>query len=423
MSEIVRPITALLLSTAIVLMGNGLQTVLLPVRAESEAFTALQIGIMGMAYFGGLLAGCFVCPAAVARVGHVRAFTAFTAIATLSPLVHAIHPDPAAWWGLRFLTGVCFAGLIMVIESWLNGAATNKTRGMVLSIYTVINMTVVAAGQLMLILADPRDFQLFSLVAILISLAAVPVALSRAATPHVPRTARLRLGWLYRISPVGMAGCLVTGLANGAFWSMGPVFAARAGLSVTWIAFFMTAAVLGGALFQWPAGTISDRTDRRRVILVMAAVAVVSGILLSVTAGRSAGALLVLAGLYGGATMPIYAVSMAHANDFVEREDVVDVSSGLLLTYAAGAVAGPLIASVAMEALPTGGLFAYTAIVHAGFVGFVALRMRERAAPADEQRDDFVSVPRTTPAVFNLNPRTVPEGNTAESAPVDAPAT
>lgn len=405
MSELLRPITALLLSAAILLMGNGLLTVLVPIRADIDGFGDFNIGIIGAAYYCGLLVGCLLCPRVVASVGHVRSFAAFTAIFTLAPLVQAIFPVSVVWWGLRFLTGICFAGLTMVIESWLNGASSNATRGSVLSIYTVINLTVVAAGQMLISLGNPGDFQLFSLVAVLVSLAAVPVALSRAVAPRPPQIARLRLAWLYRISPVALGGCMVTGLTNGAFWSLGPVFAARAGLSSTSIALFISAGVIGGALIQWPAGYASDRIDRRRVILVGSVLAVAAGLLLFFSFGTPLPTMLLLGFLYGGAAIPIYAVSVAHANDFTDRDDAVDVSSGLLLSYSVGAVVGPLIASAAMSQWGASTLFLYTAVVHVLFTAFVALRIRERVAPPPAEREEFVALPRTSQAVFGLDPR------------------
>lgn len=419
MSRMLRPVLSLLLSAAVLLMGNGLQTILIPVRGGAEGFSALEIGLFGASYYGGLLSGCLLCPQAIARVGHVRSFTAFTAIATLAPLLHAIHPDPVVWSVLRFLTGVCIAGLIMVIESWLNGASTNATRGTILSIYTVINLTVVAAGQMMLGLGDPKSFELFSLVAILTSLAAVPVSLSRSVTPQAPKTARLRLLWLYRVSPVGLAGCFATGLANGAFWSLGPIFASAAALPIASIALFMTAATVGGALLQWPAGYLSDRIDRRRVLLGMAVFAALSAILLASVPSGYPGSILALAALFGSGSIPIYAVSVAHANDFTRREDAVDVSSGLLLSYSIGAVIGPLLASALMAGFGPASLFIYTALMHILFAAFVVFRIRERTAPPPQSRDDFIAVPKTSPAVFNLDPRTEADGARASTRSVE----
>ncbi len=219
MTALLRPVTALLLSTAILLMGNGLNSVLLPIRALGDHFTRLEIGLVGSAYFAGLMLGCLVCPAIVARVGHIRAFAAFTAIVTITPLGHAIASEPAVWWALRALNGFCFAGLFMTIEGWLNAVSSVESRGRVFAAYTMINLTVVTAGMQLMNLGSPMSFELFSLVAMLYSLAAVPIALTRTSAPAPPRRARLRLLWLLGISPAAMLGSLFSGLANAAFWA------------------------------------------------------------------------------------------------------------------------------------------------------------------------------------------------------------
>ncbi len=181
MIAIVTPILALLLSVSLLLMGNGLQNTLLPVRASIESFSAIDIGIMGSAYFLGFAAGCVFGPYVVRRVGHIRTFTAMATIASCAVLVHAFVLNAVVWWVLRVATGICFAVLYMVIESWLNEKATNENRGTVFSIYTIINLTVVTLGQMMLMLDEPSNFMLFSFASILVSLAAVPVALSKSA--------------------------------------------------------------------------------------------------------------------------------------------------------------------------------------------------------------------------------------------------
>ena len=267
MTKAFAPITALLLSVALLLMGNGLQGTLLPVRANLEAFTDTDIGILGSAYFGGFAAGCIFGPHLVRRAGHIRCFAALVAIASCVVLLHSLFLSPALWWGLRALTGFCFAVLYMVIESWLNEKSTNETRGLIFSLYTIINLTVITIGQLMLGLDQPENFQLFILASILVSLAAVPVAMTRAEAPAPPKSVRIRLRHLYRLSPVGAVGCLVVGLANGSFWALAPVFAQDKGASTWGVAIFMSVAVIAGALAQYPLGRLSDKMDRRKVII------------------------------------------------------------------------------------------------------------------------------------------------------------
>jgi hypothetical protein len=206
-------ITTLLLSAAILLMGNGLQSTLLPLRAQVEAFSTVQIGIIGSAYYVGFAAGCYWGPNLVKRVGHIRTFTAMVAIASAAPLMHNI-------WVAA--SGFCLATLFMIIESWLNEKATNENRGVVFSIYTIISLTVVTLGQLMINFSAIESFVLFSVASALVSLAAVPLALSKATAPAQVQTVRIRLGYLYRLSPIGVLGAFVVGMQQGAFWSLGP---------------------------------------------------------------------------------------------------------------------------------------------------------------------------------------------------------
>ena len=238
------PVSALLLSVAILLLGNGLQGTLLPVRAQLEDFSALDIGILGSTYFLGFASGCLTVPHAIRRVGHIRTFTALVSVASTVTLAHAVIITPVPWWLFRGVTGFCFAGLYMIIESWLMEKASNENRGFVFSVYTVINLTVITAGQMMLTADDPRNFPLFALASILVSLAAVPVAMSTAEAPQPPKIVRVRPVHLFRISPVGVVGCFGVGLANGAFWSLAPVFAQREEGDVTAVAVFMSLTVI-----------------------------------------------------------------------------------------------------------------------------------------------------------------------------------
>jgi MFS family permease len=266
MQHALAPITALLIGVALLVTGTGLQGPLLVVRGEFESFSTLSIALVGSFYYVGFAAGCLLGPRLVRRVGHIRVFAAMAAIASAVPLLHGLVPLPLPWWGMRVATGFSFAVRYIVIESWLNERATNETRGFVLAVYQAINLTVLIAGQMLLPLADPGGFQLFAVTSVLISLAAVPVALSAAPAPAPIQSTEVRLRRLYRLSPVGFVGCLGVGLANGAWWSLVPIFASDAQLHTSGIAILMSA-VIGGAAAQWPVGRLSDRMDRRRVLV------------------------------------------------------------------------------------------------------------------------------------------------------------
>ncbi len=390
MKHALAPVAALLISVSILLAGQGLQGTLLPVRASLEAFPTLAIGIMGAAYFLGFTLGCLRGGKLVQRVGHVRVFLAMTALASAAPLVHGLMLHPVAWSLLRALTGFCFAVLYIVIESWLNERSTNENRGIVFSVYVMITLTVLAAGQMMTLLYDPAGLELFLIASVLVSLGAIPVALSLSPSPEQPADVELDMRRLYRISPAGSFGCLTVGLANGAFWSLAPVFTAGISSDTSLAAWFMTSAVVGGALSQWPLGFISDRYGRRKVMVGASLFGVVIAIT-AVLSGNQLGFWFVnlLGAGWGAVAFPLYAVSVAHANDYAEPDDYVMVSSGLLLMYGIGAIIGPFIASIFMSSVGAVGLFAFAAIVHSLLAIFVIHRMLLRSSAPDEQHMSF----------------------------------
>jgi MFS family permease len=381
----------------------------LPVRAELEAFSTLPIGMLAAVYFVGFIIGCINGSRMIRRVGHIRTFAALSSIAAAMAFALAFLVDPIAWWILRFVIGICFAGLYVVIESWLNDRTESTHRGAIMSTYTFINFGVLIVGQLLLTTYRPSGFELFSVVAILLGLALVPVSLTTAPSPSQPENVRLDIRGLWRLSPVGFVGCLAVGLANGSFWTLGPIFASRSGLDIDNLVYFMIGTTLAGALMQWPLGRLSDVTDRRFIIIGTGICAVVAGILLSAWPEPSTTLLIILASVYGGVAMPPYAVSVAHANDFAEDDSFVATAGGLLLVYGIGAAAGPLIASRLMQYLGTGGLFLFTTVVHGGLVVFTILRVRIRAAPAQQNRSDFVAVPQTSPMLYEMDPRSEAE--------------
>lgn len=412
------PITALLLSVALLLMGNGLQGTLLPVRANLEDFSPTDIGILGSAYFFGFAAGCLYGPRLIRRAGHIRAFTALVAIASCVVLVHSLVLNAYLWWVLRAMTGFCFAALYMIIESWLNEKSTNETRGFVFSLYTIINLTVMTVGQLMLGLDRPENFSLFMLASILVSLATVPIALTRAEAPAPIRSVKIRVPHLYRLSPVGVVGCLAVGLANGSFWSLAPVYAQEKGADTWGVAVFMSVAVLAGALAQWPLGRLSDKMDRRKVIIGAACGAATAGLLFVLWAPASIVGLLALIFLFGLFTLPIYSITVAHMNDYIEPGGYVEAASGLLLVYAMGAVVGPLVSSIFMQYSGPDALFAVTASVHLALAGFAFYRMRLRARAPEEERAAFSESLNLAQTVATIEFSPVDEEQEADSDPV-----
>lgn len=391
MTAALLPVAALLLSVALLLMGNGLQGTLLPVRAQLESFSTLDIGVLGSSYFLGFAAGCFLGPYLVRRVGHIRTFTAVVSLASTIALAHALLINPILWWLLRALTGFCFAVLYMVIESWLNEKSTNENRGFVFSVYTIINLTVITIGQMMLTIGSPTSFAVFAVASILVSLAALPVALTRAPAPAPIATVKIRIRHLFECSPVGFSGAIAVGVANGSFWALGPVFAQdnKFVSGTTGVAIFMSIAVIAGAIGQWPLGRLSDKIDRRKVIVIACVGAALSGVGMSAFAGNWEYAMFLFSFLFGLFAFPLYALSAAHMNDSVESGGFVEASSGLLLLYAGGAILRPMLAASAMRIIGSHGLFLTTLLVHAIMAAFAIYRMRLSARPVIEEREPF----------------------------------
>jgi MFS family permease len=390
MKNALAPVAALLIGVSILLTGQGLQGTLLPVRASLENFPTVAIGIMGAAYFLGFTVGCLKGGELVQRVGHVRVFLAMASLASAVPLLHGMILQPVVWGLFRAMTGFCFAVLYVVIESWLNESATNENRGIIFSTYVMITLTVLAAGQMMTLLYDPTGLELFIIASVLVSLGAIPVALSTSPSPDAPITVTVNLRRLFRISPSGAVGCLATGLANGAFWSMAPVFIAGVTGDPSLAAWFMTSAVVGGAVAQWPLGALSDHSGRRKVMIAASAfgafislVIVVAGDNLTFVSVNALGA------IWGAVAFPMYSISVAHANDYTEPDEYVMVSAGLLLMYGAGAVIGPFIASILMARVGAPGLYGFVAAVHVSISLYVLHRMVRRRDTPEEHHLSF----------------------------------
>lgn len=385
MKNALTPVAALLIGVAILLTGQGLLGTLLPVRAGLEDFSTLAIGIMGAVYFLGFTLGCVRGGELVKRVGHVRVFAAMTALASATPLVHGLIVDPWVWAIFRGVTGFCLAVLYVVIESWLNERANNENRGVIFSTYVMITLTMMAAGQMMTLLYEPGDLQLFAIASVLVSLAAIPVALSTSPSPDPPQKVEVDLRKLFAISRSGSIGCLAAGLANGSFWALAPVFTMAVSGDPTLAAWFMTAAVIGGALAQWPMGHLSDAIGRRKVLILVAGLSAIVGVATG-TMADDAGFVGVnlLGAAWGFVAFPIYGLAVAHANDFADAEDYVMVSSGLLLMYGGGAVAGPFLASALMTVAGGTSMYAFTAAVHLLLALYVLNRIVRRKSAAIE---------------------------------------
>lgn len=418
MSRTLAPVFSLLLATAILLVGNGMLGTLIPIRAGLEGFLPSTIGIIGSVYFAGFLLGCVATPYLVQRAGHIRTFATFCGVAAAAPLIHALSSDPIIWSCLRMLTGFCFAGLYMVIESWLNEQSTNETRGRLFSAYLIVNFSALTIGQFLLNAADPAGFVLFAVCSILTSVALVPVAMTTSVQPMPIQSTRIDIKALYALSPVGLAGSFAVGLANAPFWTLAPLYASESGLDTGGVSIFMSAAILGGALAQWPIGRISDRMDRRRVIVALSIGAALGEIALVLAGnGGSMTALLGAGFLFGISGLTLYSVVVAHMNDHGQSESFVSISGGLLIVYSVGSIIGPTAASISVPAFGISSIFVFTAIVHLLFAAFTVFRIATTPALTGEQRTDFVAVPvaQGQSASVELDPRAVDEPSGLDS--------
>lgn len=405
LGSVLLAVAPLLLSAAIMIMGNGLFGTLVAVRMDLDGFDVGTIGLVLAFYSAGFALGTLICPRIVLLVGHIRTFAAFAAIASATSLVHALWVDPVVWAALRLIAGISMAVLFTIIESWLNARAVNAVRGRVMSSYMAVNYTAFGLSQPWLTAMDPAGFALFSVVAMLVSLSLVPLSLTPVETPPVIKVQRFGLRRLTAISPLGVAGCFSVGLISAAFSGMGPVYARTVDPSAEWVAGFMMTAIFAGFLLQYPVGRLSDRFDRRQVILGIALALAVVSAALAILGGLSLTLLLVLLAAFGGLSYAIYPLSLSHANDFMTPEQLVPAAAGLLLCYGTGAVLGPIAASRVMGLFGPAGLFAWTGAVAAVLALFTIYRMTRRVAKPNEEQGSFVAVPTTTPVAVELDPR------------------
>jgi MFS family permease len=294
--------------------------------------------------------------------------------------MHPIFVDPVSWACIRAVTGFCFAGLYATIESWMHDKADNIVRGRVLALYQIVHYAGGASGQQAIRFITPTSFVPFSIVAVALALSVLPLAYTRSDPPEPPPAPRLRLVWLFRISPVGVIGALVSGIANGTFWALAPVFAERSGLSAGGVASFMTATIVGAALVQWPVGRLADRSDRRHIMLVAIAIAAAAQAALVWYAKSEPYVLIGLAAAVGASALVLYPLASSHAQDLGGRENAVEVSTGLLLAYTIGAIVGPTTAAWLMGRIGPQALFIHNGAIHVAFVIYIIWRLWRRPA-------------------------------------------
>lgn len=380
-------IAAILASVFLLIAGNSLIGVLTPLRASLEGLPDLTIGLLGSAYFAGMLAGTLVTPALVRRAGHIRAFAAFVALAVVAAILMPADVSPLPWLILRGALGFVFAGIYAVTESWINAKATNDNRGAVYGAYQVVNFVASASGQLLLRLFAPGSFLPFTISGALLALAIVPLSMTSVDPPAQPKSISLRLGWLFRLSPVSAVAALVAGAANGASFALGPVYALQIGMKPSAVPLFTAAVVFGSALGVYPAGLLSDRIDRRLIMAVAMSVGALSEIALWSLPIPGA-PVITLGFIVGLTTYTLYTLAMSYANDRASAHEMVAISASMLFLYCIGAILAPALASLLMRRFGPSALFAQGAVLHIAIAAFAMWRRsidkRSPLAPSGE---------------------------------------
>ncbi|MEH6577664.1 MAG: MFS transporter [Amphritea sp.] len=343
----------------------GAQGSLLGIRAELEGFDTRMTGLVMSTYFAGFLVGSIRAPRIIQRVGHIRAFAALTALASIAILVHAVIIDPWVWMLMRFFTGFAVSAIYVVAESWLNQAADNRSRGQLLSLYMITMLAGLSGGQFLLNVADPQSFELFTLISVLISLAAIPILITATPMPPIQVVQPVSIAYLYRCAPTGLIGSFLINTCYAVVFGMGAVYASRLGMAIDQVALFMAVLVFGGMLLQWPLGKLSDRMDRRNVVAIAAGGACFFALVCGYTGLTDNYLYLLLALLFGGCCFPLLALYLALTNDELEADQAAGASSSLLLAGGVGSVIGPLLASTVMEEWGTASFFWILAVLTA----------------------------------------------------------
>ena len=410
------------------MISHGFQGNLLGIRATLENFNFIATGTMMSGYFVGYFVGANMIPKLVSKVGHIRVFAAFASMASLSSLVHALFVDPIVWTLARFLTGFSMIGILIIVESWLNDRATNKTRGKVLSLYMFFTFFAFTIGNLLLNISSPNNYEPFILISLLFSVALVPILLTKRKPPTFKKTSSIKIKELLKISPFGSFSMFCTGFIFAAMFAMLAVYAVTMNLTVFEISILLVGTTLAGAIFQWPIGSLSDKYDRRIIIIGCCVMSSIFGILSIMSSGiffESLNAeemvrfnyfssdgnmnktnLFIFIILLSGMTLPMFALNLALVNDYIPKEKFVAAGAGLNIIFGLGAMAGPLICSVLMSFLGPNGFFIHLLIFLLAITFFGIYRVNKRVYE-DNPESTFTPLPREiTPLGIELDPDT-----------------
>ncbi|NVO23575.1 MFS transporter [Donghicola sp. C2-DW-16] len=381
----------LLLGLLLLMVGNGMQGTLLGLRGAYEGFGTFEMSVVMSAYFLGFLGGSRMAPEMIRRVGHVRVFAALASTVSAVLILYPAFAHPWAWTLGRVAVGFCFSAVYVTAESWLNNTATNETRGQALSLYMLVQIFGLVAAQGLVNVGDVGGYLLFVIPSVLVSLSFTPILLSVNPTPAFDQTKPMTLRQLYNISPLGCMGMFLLGGVFAAQFGMASVFGTEAGLTTGQISIFISMFFAAALVVQYPIGWISDRMDRRLLILILSAIGA-AGAVLGMFSGSNFTLLLVASGLIGAVTNPLYALMIAYTNDYLEPQDMAAASGGLVFINGFGAIAGPIITGWLMEVFGPNGFFLIIAFLLVALVAYAAYRMTKRAAPAVQDYGSYSPV-------------------------------
>ncbi|KIN77400.1 MFS transporter [Sulfitobacter mediterraneus] len=392
MLQVLSSAWALLLGMCLLMVGNGMQGTLLGIRGGIENFSTFEMSIVMSSYFVGFLGGSRMAPGMIRRVGHVRVFAALASLISAVMILYPTFPNVIVWSLGRVLIGFCFSAVYVTAESWLNNAATNENRGQALSLYMIVQTLGIVIAQALLLSADPSGFVLFVIPSVLVSIAVTPILLSITPTPAFDTTKPMRIRELVSYSPLGCVGMFLLGGVFSAQFGMASVYGAEAGLTVAQISLFVAMFFVGSVILQYPIGWISDRMDRRGLIVVVSLIGA-GGSVLGMLLGHLFPVLLVSAFVVGGMSNPLYSLLIAHTNDFLEHEDMAAASGVLVFINGLGAILGPIITGWMMgTALGPGGFYLFTAGLFVALASYAAYRSTRRAGVPVDETGNYVAI-------------------------------
>ena len=419
MHKLLKNSWALFAGYFVLIIAHGFQGNLLGVRSVIEEFNYIAVGTIMSGYFVGYFAGANTIPNLVGKVGHIRVFAAFASMASLSILIHAVFVNPIIWTLGRFITGFSIVAIFIVMESWLNDRANNRTRGQLLSIYMFITLIGLSLGTLLLNFSSPEKFEPFILISLLLSSALIPILLTKRKPPKFKKLGFINIKGLYKNSPLATVSMLCTGIIHSAIFTLGAVYAASVNFTLFEISLFLFLIAVFGGIFQWPIGTYSDKKDRRIVIIFCTFLSAVFCILLIAASGGSLQNMylatsmgtektmfFILTSLYAGMAVPMFTLNLAYANDFISKEKFVAAGAGMQIIFGIGAMSGPLICSMLMNKFGSNGFFVHLLLFHL-IIGIFGLYRITKRSYEDNPDSTFTPLPRNiTPLGIELDPTT-----------------